>query len=61
MICKKVPQNGSTRVSGVGGSAKSDHSIKHTFSRATSAPEGLLKIKDVFSRAGSASFCTHFD
>jgi len=34
-------------------SAKTDHSIEHTFSRATSAPEGLPKFKNAFSRASS--------
>jgi len=58
------PSDGSTKAgSSVRGLvlAKTNHSIKHTFSRVTSAPEGLLKTKDAFSRAGSASFCTHDD
>jgi len=42
-------------------SSKTNHSIKHTFSRAASAPEGLLKTKNLFSRATSAPYCAHDD
>jgi len=58
------PSDGSTKAgSSVSGLilTKTNHSIKHTVSRATSAPEGLLKIKDAISRAGSASFCAQDD
>jgi len=44
-------------VSGVLTSAKTNC----MFSRATSAPKGLLKIQDAVLMAGSASFCTHDD
>ena len=51
------PTAGSSASGRVLASAKTNCSIKHTFSSAASTPEGLLKIKDVFSRASSAPTC----
>jgi len=51
------PTAGSSASGRVLASAKTNCSIRRTFSSAASDPEGLLKIKDVFSRASSASTC----